>query len=246
MFFLGIFSLPAQAKDFDHSHALFAQVLQKQVKDGWVHYRSLKSAPANLNAYLDQMASVQESEFKKWTRSQQLSFLINLYNASTLKLIIDHYPLKSIKDIGNILKGPWDQPVVRLFGQTVTLNHLEHNIIRKTYKDPRAHFVLVCAAKGCPPLSEEPYVPEKLEEQFTDQGKKFLGNLQKNSVDTSQKILYLSPIFDWFKDDFINKSGSVIAFVQPYFPPEQARELLKGNYKIKFTRYDWTLNDSGR
>ncbi len=231
---------------FDHAHTLFAGVLQKHVKDGRVSYKDLKSAPEILNNYLDQMAAVQESEFQKWTGAKQLAFLINLYNASTLKLIIEHYPLRSIKDIGNILKGPWDQPCVRLFGQSVTLNHLEHNIIRKKYRDPRIHFALVCAAKGCPPLRDEPYVSERIEEQFQDQGRRFLGSPQKNSVDITRKLVYLSPIFDWFEKDFTEKSGSVLSFVQPYFPSDQSRALLKGNYGIKFTDYDWTLNDSGK
>ncbi len=76
-----------------------------------------------------------------------------MYNAATLKLIVDHYPLKSIKDIGSLFKGPWDQPVVRLFGQTITLNNLEHDILRKDYHEPRLHMALVCAAKGCPPAA---------------------------------------------------------------------------------------------
>jgi len=237
-------NISVQAGNFEHSHGLYAHVLQKYVKNGWVNYRSLKSDLKDLNAYLNQMASVQESEFSKWTRSQKLAYLINLYNASTLHLIVDHYPLKSIKDIGNIFKGPWDQPVVRLFGEHVTLNHLEHNILRKKYDEPRSHFVLVCAAKGCPVLREEPYTPEKLEEQFTEQGKEFLSTEHKNSIDPVKHIVYLSPIFDWFDEDFIKKSGSVLAFVQPYFPQDKQRELLKGNFHIKYTHYDWSLNDS--
>ncbi|MBI2118471.1 MAG: DUF547 domain-containing protein [Elusimicrobia bacterium] len=241
---LGVLNSRAYAKEFDHSHSAFAQVLQKYVKDGAVNYRSLKSDPRELNSYLDQLVLVQESEFNAWSKNQQLSFLINLYNSSTLKLIIDHYPLKSIKDIGNVFKGPWDQPIVRLFGQTVTLNHLEHHIIRKKYEEPRVHFALVCAAKGCPPLREEPYIAKKLEEQFLDQGKKFFATEQKNSIDNDQYIIYLSPIFDWFKEDFIKKSGSILAFIQPYFSKDKVRELLKGNFQIKYTYYDWSLNNA--
>jgi len=233
-----------QAAEFDHSHQPYAHVLKKSVKDSLVNYGALKSDHKDLNTYLDQLAGVPEKDFKKWSRSQQLSFLINLYNAQTLQLIINHYPLKSIKDIGNFLKGPWDQPVVRLFGKEITLNKLEHELLRKEYQEPRLHFVLVCAALGCPPLQEEPYLPDKLEQQFEDQGKRFLANRHKNSVNVHEHVIYLSPIFRWFEDDFVNKSGSVLAFVQPYFPLETTRALLKGGFKIRYTDYNWSLNDS--
>ena len=240
---LGGFTL-AQATAFDHSHAPFDKVLQRFLHHGLVDYAGLKSDPRDLAVYLDQLAAVSQAEFQKWTEPQQLAFLINLYNATTLQLILDHYPTTSIKKIGNVVRGPWDQPIVRLFGETTTLDRVEHKILRKNYAEPRVHFALVCAALGCPVLREETYTAEKLDRQLTDQGRRFLGNAQKNRVDAKARVVYLSPIFKWFSEDFEKKSGSVLKFVQLYFPPEAQAALEQGSFKIRYTDYDWSLNDT--
>src|ERR1051326_887668 len=215
--FLG-WTTGAAAAGFDHSHALFDKVLKAHVKDALVNYPALKASPKDLNAYLDQLAGVSEADFQKWTEKQQLAFLINLYNAATLRLITDNYPIASIKKIGGLLSGPWKQEVVRLFGQITTLDHLEHQVLRKKYTEPRVHFAIVCAAHGCPPLRSEAYVAEQLDAQLDDQGRKFLGTAAKNSVDARARTLYLSPIFKWFSEDFEKKSGTVQKFVAPFFP----------------------------
>lgn len=108
------------AGDFDHSHPSYGEVLGAFVKDGFVNYAALKTDRKELDTCLDQLAKVPEPEFKQWTKPQQVAFLINLYNAATLQLIIDHYPIKSIRDIGAMLRGPWKQPVVRLLGKQRT------------------------------------------------------------------------------------------------------------------------------
>jgi Protein of unknown function, DUF547 len=185
----------ARAAECDQSHALLDQVLKNYVKDARVNYAALKSHPQELNRYLGQVAAVSESEFKGWTTKQQIAFLINAYNAYTIRLILDHYPVKGIKDIGSFLSGPWDQPVVHLFGQTLTLNTVEHKMLRQDYSEPRIHFALVCAAKGCPTLRGEAYVATRLDEQLDDQAKQFLANAQKNRVDIGEHTYYLSPIF---------------------------------------------------
>ena len=226
----------------DHSHAALTEILKTTVHDGWVDYKGLEANPTALQAYLDTLAKVTESEFQGWTEAQQVAYLVNLYNAQTLGLILQHYPLKRIKDIGSIFSGPWDQPVVRLFGKKRTLNHVEHEILRKEYDHPEVHFALVCAAKGCPPLRSEAYRPKDLEQQFTEQGKIFLGNTQKNRVDNTKRVLYLSPIFKWFKEDF-TKKGTLQQFVTPYFPEKDQSALEQSDYTIKYTYYDWTLNE---
>ena len=144
------FSAPAQ--EFDSSR--FDGVLKVRVEDGLVDYRGLKADPLLLTHYLLLAGRVSEVEFNSWTEPQQLAFLINLYNASTLHLVLDHYPVDSIKEIGSLFKGPWDQSVVPLFGKTITLNELEHGIIRKQHKEPRIHMALVCAAKTGRPSAQ--------------------------------------------------------------------------------------------
>jgi len=222
----------------DLSNELYENVLDSYVKDGLVDYAGLKSNPDDLNEYLKQTSSVSKDAFTDWTESEQLAFLINLYNAQTLDLIIEHYPVKSIKDISKKSGGPWKQPVVSLFGDKTTLNALEHELIRKNYPEPRVHFALVCAAIGCPILINKPYDATTLDDQLLEQTKLFLIDKEKNSIDTKKKTLMLSPIFDWFKEDFIAKSGSVIEFVNPYFDNQANKK-----YKIKYTHYDWSLND---
>ena len=158
----------AGAAEFGHTHAAYDALLKQFVADGRVDYQGLESDSSALDHYLDSIAAISEATFNAWTKPAQLAFLINLYNAATLKLIVDHYPIKSIKNIGSFFKGPWDQPVVRLFGQTITLDNLEHDIIRKDYSEPRIHLALVCAAKGCPPLISEAYVAGRLDDQLDD------------------------------------------------------------------------------
>jgi hypothetical protein len=235
-----------QAAEFDQKHESLGRILQTYVKDGLVDYAALKTRRQPLDQYLVELASVAEPDFKRWTEPQQLAFLLNAYNAFTLQLIIDHYPVKSIKDIGSFFKGPWDQPVVRLFGRTLTLNYLEHDIIRKDYPDPRIHFALVCAARGCPPLRHEVYVAERLEEQLNDQARQFLATPAKNQVDPGARTVYLSPIFKWYGADFEKKHGSVLAALQPYWPKIPAAPAAGDGFRIRYTDYDWSLNQTTR
>jgi len=181
------------AADFDQSHVIFDGVLKQYVKNARVDYAALKAHPQDLNRYLDQVAAVGKKEFKQWSEPQQIAFLSNGYNAYTLRLIIGTYPLKSIKDIGSFFSGPWDQPVVRLFGETINLNTLEHKVLRVDYAEPRIHFALVCAAKGCPPLRGEAYVGTQLEDQLVDQARQFLAETTQNRVDTSTALSICRP-----------------------------------------------------
>jgi uncharacterized protein DUF547 len=222
---------------FDQTHTLYSNVVREYVKDGSVDYRGIKSNPDDLKNYLDQTSTITKGEFDKWTRDQQLAFLINVYNAGTLDLIQENYPVVSIKDIAEDSGGPWEQPIVGLFGDKITLNALENEVIRKNYPEPRIHFALVCAAKGCPVLIDKPYLGETLNEQLEAQTRVFLSDTRNNSIDTANKTLHLSPLFDWYSEDFVKESGSVARFVNPYFDGKAGSD-----FKIEYTSYDWTLN----
>jgi hypothetical protein len=248
LLFVSLFALATSlradaAREFDKGHGTYGQVLAAHVHDGLVDYASLNRNPAMLDQYLDQVAAVPEAEFRRWSEDDRLALLLNLYNAATLKLIVDHYPVNSIKDIGGFLRGPWKQKVVRLFGRVITLDHLEHEIIRKDYPDARAHFALVCAARGCPPLRAEAYSGTRLGEQMDANGKAFLGQSEKNRVDAANRTVHLSPIFKWFSEDFERHAGSVLNFVTPYFSEPDRQALERHEYRIRHTDYDWTLND---
>lgn len=221
---------------FDHSYKSYGAVLSENVTNGSVNYRNIKNNISKLDRFLSETSDVNKSAYRGWTEDEKLAFLINLYNAQTLKLITDNYPIKSIKDI----EKPWDIDIVNLFGSKISLNHLEHEIIRKEFDEPRIHFALVCAAKGCPILLNKPYLSSRLKEQLETSTANFLKDSNKNYIDKESKTLNLSPIFDWFKKDFAKKLGSVAKFLKPYFPEVADIE----NYQIKYTKYDWSLNDS--
>ncbi len=227
------------AQAFDHTHSEFTEVLRVHVKGATVDYAALKKSPGKLESYLASAAAVKESDFQTWTEARQIAFLANLYNAATLKLIIDHYPVKSIKDIGGLLSSPWKQPVVGLFGEKVTLDHVEHGLLRKNYSEPRVHFAVNCASVGCPNLRAEAFQADRLDAQLDEQARLFLSDKTRNRVEGG--TLYLSPIFDWFAADF-TKAGSVADFVAPYFPSEDRKAVVSGELKIRYTDYNWSLN----
>ena len=241
---------------YDPNHTAYDKLLKESVKDGLVNYAGLKQNPEKLNKYLENLNRIKKQEFNSWNENEQLAYLINLYNVATLKLIIDNYPVESIKDIGWFLKGPWDQEFVKLFGETITLSKLEHEIIRKDYDEPRIHMALVCAAMSCPTLRNEPYVGERLNAQLNEDTKKFLNSKKGLQIDRSKKTVYLSSIFKWFGEDFINKyspeSGferfskaeqAVLNFVSRYISDEDKKYLQTGDYSIKYLDYDWSLNE---
>lgn len=234
---LGIMVALSSASAFDHSHAELDGVLKNYVNaEGMVDYAGLKANRSALDEYLVKTGVVSEADFDSWTREQRLAFLINVYNAETLKLIIDHYPVKSIKKIGGLFGQAWDVESVTLFGEKTTLNTIEHKILRPIYKEPRVHFAIVCAAMGCPPLRNGAFTPDKLDNQLDARGRLFLSQENKNRLDGG--TLFLSPIFDWFGEDF-TANGSLQDFLTPFFPVD-----IKGKkLKIKFTDYDWSLNE---
>jgi hypothetical protein len=188
-------AVAVSARAFDQTYENYNNVLKTYVAVGRMNYSGLKASPKALEDYLESAAEVTEEQFNAWTEPQRLAFLINLYNAGTLKLIIDHYPVKSIKDIGSFFKGPWDQPAVKLFGKTITLNHLEHGILRKQYSEPRIHMALVCAAKGCPRLRSEAYLAETLDGQLNDQSREYLASPEGLIIDRLENAVYFSSIF---------------------------------------------------
>jgi len=231
MLFFGIATV---SHAFDHTHTGLHEVLQARVDDrGLVDYAGLKADRAGLDAYIAETSAVSQADFDQWTEPQQIAFLINVYNAETLELIIDHYPVSSIKKIGGLLSSPWDKKSVVLFGEKTTLNYVEHELLRKNYDEPRIHFAIVCAAFGCPPLDNQAFVAETLDTHLTERGEFFLGEKQKNYIEND--TLYLSPIFNWFKGDF-TKDGTLQEWVDPYFAENVSQK------SVQFTDYDWSLN----
>ncbi len=235
----------SQARDFDHSHKALTEVLETHVHGARVDYPALKQSPDKLNGYLDTLAAVTRSEYDAWNREQQMAFLINIYNAATLKLIIDNYPVSGIRRIGGLfgLGSPWKMDIVRMFGEKVTLDHVEHEVLRPDFKEPRIHFAVNCASIGCPDLRKEAFRAADLENQLEEQTKAFLRDRTRNRLDIENRTLHLSRIFDWYEEDFVEASGSVANFVAPYFTERERAFIEQGDIRIRHTRYDWDLND---
>ena len=240
---------------FDPNHPMYQTVLSTVVKDGLVNYQSLKASPESLKRYQERLSQVTRSQFDTWEEPDQLAMLINLYNAATLELIITHYPVNSIRDIGSFFRGPWKQRFVRLFGDTITLDTLEHKIIRVDYDEPRIHMVLVCAAIGCPNLRDEPYVGSRLEAQMDEQTEAFLTSDKGMVIDRENKTVSVSSIFKWYGDDWINKYSpaagfdglnrtekAVMAFCSRYVSQQDRAYLAAGGYRVRYLDYDWSLN----
>ena len=228
---------------FDHSHSEFDKLLKKYVSKGLVNYSGLMNEKTSLLNYNKSLEEVSKSEYDAFSREEKLAFLINAYNSFTLQLILDHYPISSIGEIGglfkkvNLMRGtPWKKEFFTLVGEKRNLDWIEHEKLRKDFGEPRIHFAIVCASIGCPPLRAEAYVPKNINSQLESNKKVFLSDASKNSYDASKNKLSISPIFKWFEKDF-TKKGTVQEFLENEFPAKVLKEA-----KIEYTDYDWNLN----
>lgn len=228
---------------FDHS--AFDVLLRAHVANGMVDYGAFKSAPG----FRPYLAALNAQDPAALPRDEQLAFWINAYNAYTIQLINAHSETVSIRNINKTaflkLKGPWSEPLAKVGGKAYTLDDIEHKIIRPTYKEPRIHFALVCAAMGCPPLRSEAYTGARLNAQLDDQGSQFITRSPgKNRVDLSSKTFFHSMIFGYYKEDFGGTIQGSAKFAARWFPagsPERAL-LESGAFSASQTEYDWTLN----
>jgi hypothetical protein len=249
LFCIAILAAPA-VNAFDHQHGAYERILKETVlfsgHQSKVDYRLLKDRQAELQAYLGDIEGVRRETYEEWDRSQQMAFLINAYNAFTLKLIVDNYPgIESIRDLGGLVfNSPWKQKFFTLFDRSAHLDYIEHDLLRRDFNDPRIHFAIVCASRGCPPLLTTAYVGERLDEQLDNAARNFLTDPERNRYNATRRRLELSPIFNWFQDDFVKQAGSIQAFVAPYISSDPEIRLLLQNRgaSITYLDYDWSLN----
>lgn len=210
-------------------HHSWTSFLQTYVSDnGHVNYQAITSHPEALDAYLKQLSESHPNP--AWPKNDRLAFWINAYNAFTIKLITNHYPIKSIKDI----KNPWNQKFVVIGGQTMSLNHIEHDILR-TMDEPRIHFAIVCASVSCPKLQNKAYISSRLNNQLSLATRAFLSDTSKNNL--SKNNLKLSKIFRWYAKDF-KQHGSLIDFLNHYAPLAISKHA-----EVSFKDYNWDLNE---
>lgn len=222
------------------SHQAFTSLLQKHVDEqGMVDYKGFRQDREQLKAYLKTLENNPPNP-QQWTEAEQLAYWINAYNAYTIDLVLEYYPLQSIKDIGAAIQlpfvnSPWDIKFIHIKGKKFDLNNLEHNIIREEFKEARIHFALVCAARSCPKLRREAYTAEKLDEQLSQQVKSFLADPAKNKIN-EQKV-QLSALFNWYEGDF-TKKGSLIDFLNRH-----VSLTIQPDADISYLKYDWRLNE---
>lgn len=229
--------------------SLWTSVLKDHVVAGRVNYRAVKQ-DARFWTYVESLRASSDQDYGN--RDDQLAYWCNVYNAFTVKLICDHYPVESIKDLnaGSFLAylfstTVWDREVVTLRGRTLTLNQVEHEIVRPKFKDFRVHFALVCAAKGCPPLRSEAYVGSRVSEQLDHQARVFVQDRKQNSFDASTGTLRLSSLFKWYLTDFGATEADLIQSLLPYFSDDVKNQIAAVGSKIKvsYLDYDWRLNE---
>ncbi|MDX2134998.1 MAG: DUF547 domain-containing protein [Saprospiraceae bacterium] len=211
------------------SHDAWNVLLQKYVTvSGKVNYKMFKADRSSLEAYLKTLAT--ETPRDAWTRADKMAYWINAYNAFTVKLIVDNYPLSSITALDN--GKPWDVQRIELGGKKYSLNQIENEIIRPQFKDPRIHFALNCAAKSCPPLYNRAFTPANLEKALTERTRRFLNDPNANTL--SAERVQVSKIFEWYAADF----GSLPAFLAKY-----SGKVVNSNAAVDYLDYDWRLNE---
>lgn len=213
-----------------------ALLKQHVTESGQVNYKGFIQDSVLFQKYLADLTS--HPTGNNWSEKDKLAYWINAYNAFTVKLILDNYPLKSIKDISDglpMINSPWDIKFFKIGNTDFDLNTIEHEILRKEFKEPRIHFAINCASVSCPKLRNEAFTAEQLDAQLDDQAKQFINNPIKNNITDSN--VQLSKIFDWFKSDFI-KEKPLSSFLQNYIEVK-----LSNDFKSEYLAYDWNLNE---
>ncbi|UCC82635.1 MAG: DUF547 domain-containing protein [Gemmatimonadota bacterium] len=258
---------PARGQAFDH--AALDTVLALYVQDSRVDYTALKYGRATLDRYLDRLAAVDADEFAGWPEAEQIAYLINAYNAYVLETVIDNYPIEGSGFFKKLtsprrfglppnsirhIDGVFNRIRHGAAGAEMTLDEIKRAALGTKYNEPRIHFALVGSAVSGPPLREEAYRGDRLDEQLDEQGRRFLNDPRKNRFEVERRRVYLSKIFDWHGEDFEQFAGEsgyerdrkidgVLNFVSRYLIGRVTEFLESEEYKVQFESYDWTLND---
>jgi hypothetical protein len=235
------------------NHSAWDRLLKTYVKQGAdglnrVDYSGFrKGGHAALKAYI---VSLQSLDPNSLDRREQFAFYVNLYNAKTIDIVLDHYPVKSIKDIsvgGRLLAsltgGPWKAKVVKVNGTALSLDDIEHGILRARFKDPRIHYAVNCASVGCPNLAREAYAGSTLSAQLDASARSYVNSPRGFRFDG--KDLVASSIYKWFKEDFGGSDQGVLKHALKYADPDLGTRLKTARSISRF-EYDWSLNDTKR
>ena len=245
-----LFSRAAEGSTLNIDHSVWDKLLKTYVRPGpdginRIRYAAFKRAGHEaLKSYLDMLHRVDPSRLD---RREQFAFLVNLYNATTIDVVLDHYPVSSIKDINlggslfsSFTDGPWKAKILAIKGVRLSLDDIEHGILRPVFKDPRAHYAVNCASIGCPNLGTEAFTGMKLDGQLDAAARAFVNH--PRGVRAQGGKVGVSSIYIWFKADFGGSDAGVLAHLAQYAGPELAR-MLRSVGAIAGHDYDWRLND---
>lgn len=250
----------------DWSDLPFRAALTYVDDQGLVNYRALLNDRAHLDSFMRQAGSLDRADFEGWDTKEKIAFWINVYNAATLQAILDHYPIRS-SFLGRLvypensirqIKGVWSDRTFPVMGMPHTLDRIEHEILRKQFDEPRIHFALVCAAKSCPSLRNEPYEGINLDNQLDDQAARFLARPDAFRVSGNERRIYLSKIFDWYAEDFSaalpaskafsaygQPTAGVLTYITLILDTRNSELLQSEGFKVTYIDYDWALNEQG-
>ena len=247
---------------FDHQYTIYNDLLTRHVREAGVDYTALKADRSTLDRAVDALDAPPAHGAGEWTRAQQLAFWINAYNLFTLRAIVDHYPIRSSwftlapRNSIRQIDGVWTDLRWRAGGRTVTLDDIEHRILRPVFKDARIHFAINCASVSCPPLARKPYQVDTLDAQLDDAARRFLASAE--GVRVTGDTLHVSSLFKWYGDDFVadyaplvpglrdSTERAILGTIARYGPPETQARARDGRVRIAFLRYNWSLNDVRR
>lgn len=237
---LGVMILGFSPQNKTVNHDVWHKVLQKYVStEGNVNYKGLKNNRKELDAYLKLLQANHPQS--TWTEPQRLAYWINAYNAFTVDLILQHYPVKSIRDIGGLIKIPgvqsaWDISFIVIEGKKYSLGDIEHKILRKEFNEPRIHFAINCASYSCPKLINQAFKAAKIEEQLQQVSIDFINDTKRNTI--AKDKVELSKIFDWYKSDFTADGKTLIQYINQF-----TKIKINNNAKLAFAKYNWNLNE---
>jgi len=232
---------------FAQSHQLFSDILSRNVKSGLVNYEELKN-DERFEKYLTQLSNTNP---EKLSQKEKLAFWINAYNAFTIKIIVENYPVESITNLntgGKIIgflidKTVWDKKFISINGKKYSLGDIEHKILRKM-NEPRIHFSIVCASISCPKLRNEAFEADKIEVQLKSQTVKFINDKERNYFDIKNKEAFLSKIFSWFSADFGESDENILKFIALYLPENISSDINNNldKWVVSYKDYNWNLN----
>jgi len=247
-----LFRTPAEGSTEIVDHASFDQLLQTYVKPGAdglnrVDYAALKEGGLqSLRSYIRNLEQVDPANLD---RAEQFAFLANLYNAKTLEIVASRYPVKSIRDIslgGGVLAalgggGPWKAKVLKIQGVELSLDDIEHGILRPVFKDPRVHYAVNCASIGCPNLRTEAFTGAKLSQQLDSASRDYVNSSRGVRFENGRPVI--SSLYVWYQNDFGGTDRGVLDHLRRYAAPPLERKLA-GVKSIGKDAYDWGLNDA--